>query len=101
MNPEEQRNDLLAGRLIQQLEQRHYNAMYCKTAQEAVKTIVGLIPDGSSVAWGGSMTIRDMGLTKALHDRASPAMRPRQSTARHSLRIIIFPASTPSARAER
>lgn len=71
MKPEEQRNDLLAGRLIQQLEQRHYNAMYCKTAQEAVKTIVGLIPDGSSVAWGGSMTIRDMGLTKALHDRAS------------------------------
>ena len=58
MKPEEQRNDLLAGRLIQQLEQRHYNAMYCKTAQEAVKTIVGLIPDGSSVAWGGSMTIR-------------------------------------------
>lgn len=71
MKPEEQRNDLLAGRLIQQLEQRHYNAMYCKTAQEAVKTIVGLIPDGSSVAWGGSMTIRDMGLTKALHERAS------------------------------
>ena len=71
MKPEEQRNDLLAGRLIKQLEQRHYNAMYCKTAQEAVKTIVGLIPDGSSVAWGGSMTIRDMGLTKALHDRAS------------------------------
>lgn len=111
MKPEEQRNDLLAGRLIKQLEQRHYNAMYCKTAQEAVKTIVGLIPDGSSVTWGGSMTIRDMGLTKALHDRASleiwdrdlapdrDAARP--STARHSRRIIIFRASTPSARAER
>lgn len=27
-----------------------------------------LIPRGSSVSWGGSMTLRDMGLTRALHE---------------------------------
>ena len=39
------------------------------TAQEAVEKITGMIPEGSSVTWGGSMTIRDMGLTKALHNK--------------------------------
>ncbi len=69
MSPKEQRNILLASHLVKQLKQRHYEALYCPTAAEAVKTIVGMIPDGSSVTWGGSMTIRDMGLTKALHEK--------------------------------
>lgn len=69
MTPKEQRNMLLAEHLVKQLKQRHYEALYCPTAAEAVKTIVGMIPDGSSVTWGGSMTIRDMGLTRALHEK--------------------------------
>ena len=69
MSPKEQRNILLASHLVKQLKQRHYEALYCPTAAEAVKTIVGMIPDGSSVTWGGSMTIRDMGLTRALHEK--------------------------------
>lgn len=71
MSPKEQRNSLLAARLVKQLKQRHYNAIYCATSAEAVKAIVGMIPDESSVTWGGSMTIRDMGLTKALYDRGN------------------------------
>lgn len=31
--------------------------------------VSSLIPDGSSVTWGGSMTIREIGLTSALHKR--------------------------------
>lgn len=69
MSPIEQRNSLLAAHLVKQLKQRHYEAIYCATSAEAVKAIVDMIPDGSSVTWGGSMTIRDMGLTKALHER--------------------------------
>lgn len=68
MSPKEQRNELLAAHLVEQLKQRHYDAIYCATSDEAVSAIVDMIPDGSSVTWGGSMTIRDMGLTKALHE---------------------------------
>lgn len=69
MTPKEKRNALLAEKLVGNLKQRHYEAFFCHTAQEAVEKITGMIPEGSSVTWGGSMTIRDMGLTRALHNK--------------------------------
>lgn len=69
MTPKEKRDELLGARLVKQLEQRHYNAFYYATASEAVSAISDMIPDGSSVTWGGSMTIRDMGLPQVLHKR--------------------------------
>ena len=60
---------MLAEKLVGNLKQRHYEAFFCHTAQEAVEKITGMIPEGSSVTWGGSMTIRDMGLTRALHNK--------------------------------
>lgn len=60
---------MLAEKMIKNLRRRNFEAFYCPTAAEAVNKISSLIPDGSSVTWGGSMTIRDMGLTKALHER--------------------------------
>ena len=68
-NPKEIRNHLLAQKLVNNLKKRHFEAFYCPTAQEAVQKVSALIPDHSSVTWGGSMTIRDMGLTQALHQR--------------------------------
>ena len=67
MTPKEIRNELLAQKMIKNLKRRNFEAFYCPTAAEAVEKVSSLIPDGSSVTWGGSMTIRDMGLTAALH----------------------------------
>ncbi|MDO4159218.1 MAG: lactate utilization protein [Prevotellaceae bacterium] len=69
MTPKEIRNERLAEKMIKNMKRRHFEAFYCPTAAEAIEKISALIPDGSSVTWGGSMTIRDMGLTKALHER--------------------------------
>ena len=69
MTPKETRNERLAQKMIKNLQRRNFNATYCPTAAEAVSKISAMIPDGSSVTWGGSMTIRDMGLTEALHKR--------------------------------
>ncbi len=66
--PLETRNELLAKTLVSKLERRHFEAYYCSTAEEAVEKAMSLIPEGSSVAWGGSVTIRESGLTQALHD---------------------------------
>ena len=55
--------------MIKNLERRNFRAFYCPTAAEAVDMVSSLIPDGSSVTWGGSMTIREIGLTSALHKR--------------------------------
>lgn len=71
MTIQETRNEKLAAKLIKALESRGMEAFYCATSQEAVAKAMELIPDGSSVSWGGSMTIRDMGLTDALKERGS------------------------------
>ena len=71
MTPQEQRNNLLADRLIKNLNRRNMKAFYCPTAEEAVKKVLELIEDGSSVTWGGSMTIRDMGIPDALRNRGT------------------------------
>ena len=71
MTPTEIRNEKLAAKIIKNLERRHIKGYYCPTAKEAVELVSNLIEDGSSVTWGGSMTIRDMGIPAALHARQS------------------------------
>lgn len=68
MTPTEIRNERLAERMIKSLNRRNMDAFYCPTAAEAIRKVCELIPAGSTVTWGGSMTLRDMGLTAALHE---------------------------------
>ncbi len=62
------RNDLLGQRLVENLKKRNFEAYYTPTSEEAIKKALEIIPEGSSISWGGSMSIIDMGLTKALND---------------------------------
>lgn len=71
MTPTELRNKRLAERMIQNLKRRNMEAYYCATATEAVEKVSQLIEDGSTVTWGGSMTIRDMGIPQALRNRGT------------------------------
>ena len=71
MTPLEKRNTLLGEKLVKNLKRRNIEAHYCPTAQEAVAKVMELIADGSSVTWGGSMTVRDMGIPQALKDRGN------------------------------
>ena len=68
MTPVEIHNDLLAGHIIKHLERRNFSAHYCATAAEAIALVESLVPEGSSISWGGSQTIREMGLTRQLID---------------------------------
>ena len=90
MSPKDKRNELLASRMIRNLERRHFEAYYCRTAEEITDKVKELIPEGSSITWGGTMTIRDLGIPAALkscnyvvYDRdeattADPLLRGRQ-----------------------
>lgn len=66
MSPKDKRNELLASRIIRNLERRHFEAYYCRTAEEITDKVKELIPEGSSITWGGTMTIRDLGIPAAL-----------------------------------
>lgn len=71
MTPLEIRNNLLGEKLVKNLKRRNIEAHYCATSQEAVSKVMDLIADGSSVTWGGSMTVRDMGIPQALKERGT------------------------------
>lgn len=71
MTPVELRNERLANRLIKGLKRRNIEAFYCANSEDAVKKVSELIVDGSCVTWGGSMTIRNIGIPKALKERGT------------------------------
>ena len=71
MAPKEQRNGHLAQTIIKNLQRRHIEGFYCPTGKEAVKKVMELIPNGSSVTWGGTMTVRDLGIPDALRSRGT------------------------------
>ena len=71
MTPKEQRNERLAKTIINNLQRRHMEGFYCATAEEAKRKVSELIDDGSSVTWGGTMTIRDLGIPDYLRDRGT------------------------------
>ena len=62
------RNKLLAEQVIKALESRNMEAYYAENKEEALAKALELMPEGSSVAWGGSMSIKEIGLTQAVHD---------------------------------
>ncbi len=56
----------LGERLVRNLARRNMEAFYCPTTEVATAKVMALMPQGSSVTWGGSMSIRDMGLTETI-----------------------------------
>lgn len=52
--------------LVNNLKNRHFEAYYCKTKEEALQKALELIPVGSSVGWGGAMSAEQIGLLNAV-----------------------------------
>lgn len=52
--------------LVKNLQSRHFDAYYCENKEEALKKALELIPEGSSVGWGGAMSCEQIGLMDAL-----------------------------------
>ena len=71
MTPQEQRNELLAKTIIKNLQRRHIEGFYCPSGEEAVKKVSELIADGSTVTWGGTMTVRDLEIPEHLKSRGT------------------------------
>jgi hypothetical protein len=55
-----------AETIIKALNKRGMDGHYCADSKSAVDLILSLIPEGSSVTWGGSESIKECGLMDAL-----------------------------------
>ena len=67
MTPRESFNEKRGNTVVKNLQGRGFDACYCRSGEEAREKALEWIKEGSSVAWGGSMTIRDIGLTEAVN----------------------------------
>ena len=68
MGPKEKYYENAAGTIIKNLEKRQMKGFYCKDSLEAIGKVLDLIPEGSSVSWGGSVTLQETGILDSIID---------------------------------
>ena len=66
VEPKKKYYEKRAQLLLKNLQSRHFDAYYCETAAEALEKALELIPEGSTVGWGGAMSAEQIGLIDAL-----------------------------------
>lgn len=84
--------------LVRNLQNRHFDAYYCATEEEALEKALSLIPVGASIGWGGSVTCQQIGLLDAVRageyrpiDRdACKTPEERENAMRQSLLADVF-----------
>ena len=64
-------NEIIGRSVVQALERRGFEAEYVPTAQEALKRILEIVPDGASVGIPGTVTVREIGALDALKARGN------------------------------
>ena len=66
MTPKQINYQHTADTIIKNLAKRQMKGYYCETKEDAVKLALSLMPEGSSISWGGSMTLLECGLMDAI-----------------------------------
>jgi hypothetical protein len=69
MNPKKKYYQKKAENIIKNFEKRNIEGFYFATAAEAVEKILEIIEEDSSVSWGGSMTLEEIGVFEKLENR--------------------------------
>ena len=68
MTPKQQYYENLAESLIEKFSQRQIEAYYAATKEEALDMACRYLSPESSVSWGGSMTLNEIGLVDAINE---------------------------------
>lgn len=66
MTPMQESYEKTAKTVISNLKKRQMEGYYCADKTAAVQKVLELMPQGASVAWGGSMTLSEAGIMDAL-----------------------------------
>lgn len=66
MTPVQTYYENLAASMIKKMEKRGFEAYYCADSKSAVEKALSLMEEGTTVTWGGSVTISQTGLLNAL-----------------------------------
>ncbi len=76
MTTQQSYNTLLAEKVIKELKNRNIQGYYCETKKEALETVLEMIPGNSVVSWGGSSTLKELGILDSLRNGAFTVLDP-------------------------
>lgn len=82
----------LANTVIKNLNKRNMDACYFSTKEEARDHILSLIPDGSSISWGGSMSLSEAGIIDALYEQNTYNLLDRAKVAPEQINTLLHQA---------
>lgn len=69
MDPKKIGYENLAKTIIKKLEVRGMAGYYCDTKEDALAKALELMEKGSSITWGGSETLKEIGIFEAIRNR--------------------------------
>jgi len=67
----QKRNNLLSEKVIKALTLRNMEGYFVNTKEEALDKALELIPEGSSISWGGAFSAQEIGLMKELYEKGN------------------------------
>ena len=53
--------------VVKNLQKHHFEAYDCSTKAEALEQVLALMPEGSTVGWGGAISAAQVGVQEAVH----------------------------------
>ena len=56
--------DKSGPRVAENFRKRHFEAYYCSDKETACQKVLELIPPEDTVSWGGSLTLRELGVSR-------------------------------------
>lgn len=94
MTEKEMRDSLRGEQVVKALKLRNMEAYFVDTKEAALKKALELIPEGSSVGWGGSASIEEIGLKSAVKNGNYTVIDREQSSSQEEaeklMRDIFF-----------
>ncbi len=67
MEPREGYYSILGPKVVENLNRRGFDARYITTSREALDAVRTMIPEGSMISWGGTMSLEETGIKDFLN----------------------------------
>lgn len=92
MKEMEQFYETQANTIIKKLEQNNMAGYYCKTSEDAKKLALSFIENPSVIAWGGSATLKEMGILDELKNYDHTLLDKSKAATPEEVRQVLIQA---------
>lgn len=85
-----------ANIIIANLKKRNMEGYYCENSKELLETLLPMMEEGSSIAWGGSESLKECGLMDALKESGKYNLidRPKAKTPEQDREVYLQSAGS-------